>query len=109
MTLLLRFWHEICFINHANKLHRVGKMMNSNIRQTVFSIEKLKNAVNVGSCSAYQIYTSPGEQLGEIGAIINPETLFPANDENIPEEIKSDTTVSASSSWLARAFAALKS
>ena len=84
-------------------------MMNSNIRQTIFSIEKLKNVVNIGSCSAYQIYTSPGEQLGEIGIIINPETLFPANDENFFEEIKSDTKVSTSTSWLARAFAALKS
>ena len=84
-------------------------MMNSNIRQTVFSIEKLKNVVNTGSCSAYQIYTSPGEQLGKIGAVINPETLFPANDEIFFEEIKSNTKVSASTSWLARAFAALKS
>ena len=109
MLLLYRFWHETCIINHANKLHWVGKMMNSKIRQTIFSIEKVKNAVNVGSCSAYQIYTNPGEQIGEIGTIINPETLFPANDENFFEEIKSDTKVSASTSWLARAFAALKS
>ncbi len=55
-------------------------MMHSNLRQTQFSIEKLRNVVNVGSCSAYQIYTIPGKHLGQIGTIVNPARQIPAND-----------------------------
>ena len=83
--------------------------MNSNIRQTVFSIEKLKNVVNTGRCSAYQIYTSPGEQLGIIGTIVHPETLIPANDEKILTETTGNTRDGVPTSWFKRALAALKS
>ena len=84
-------------------------MMNLKIQQTVFTIEKLKNVVNIGRCSAYQIYTSPGEQLGTIGAIVNPGTLIPANDEKILTETTGVTTEGAPTSWFTRAIAALKS
>ena len=90
-------------------LYRVGKMMNSNIRQTIFSIEKIKNVVNIGRCSAYQIYTNPGEQLGTIGTIINPGTLSPANDENFLTETESDTRKSVPTSWFTKTLASLKS
>jgi hypothetical protein len=89
-------------------LHRVGKMMNSNIRQTIFSIEKLKNVVNIGSSSAYQIYTVPGEQLGTIGTIANPKTSIPANDEKFLTETTGDTREGVPTSWFTRALAALK-
>jgi len=84
-------------------------MMNSKIQQTVFTIEKLKNVVNIGRSSAYQIYTSPGEQLGTIGAIVNPATLIPANDEKFLTETTGVTTEGAPTSWFTRALAALKS
>jgi len=83
-------------------------MMNSNMRQTIFSIEKLKNVVNIGSSSAYQIYTVPGEQLGTMGTIVNPDTLIPANDENFLTETTGVTTDGAPTSWFTRALAALK-
>jgi len=83
-------------------------MMNSNMRQTIFSIEKLKNVVNIGSSSAYQIYTVPGEQLGTMGTIVNPDTLIPANDDNFLTETTGVTTDGAPTSWFTRALAALK-
>jgi hypothetical protein len=84
-------------------------MMNSNIRQTLFSIERIKNVVNTGRCSAYQIYTNPGEQIGTIGTIVNPATLISANDENFLPETTGVTTDGAPTSWFTRALAALKS
>ena len=79
------------------------------MRQTIFSIEKIKNVVNTGRCSAYQIYTNPGEQIGAVGTIVNPATLHPANDENFVTETTGATTEGAPTSWFARALAALKS
>ena len=84
-------------------------MTNSNMQQTIFSIEKLKSAVNVGNCCAYQIYTSPGEQLGQIGTIVEPATLMPANEEKFPAKTEVEATESASTSWFGRVLAALKS
>ena len=79
------------------------------MRQTIFNIEKLKSAVNVGNCSAYQIYTSPGEQIGQIGTIVEPGTLMPANEEKFLTEAEVEATESASTSWFGRVLAALKS
>ena len=84
-------------------------MMNSNIRQTLFSIERIKNVVNTGRCSAYQIYTNPGEQIGTIGTIVNPATLISANDEKFLPETTGVTTEGAPTSWFRRTLAALKS
>ena len=84
-------------------------MMNSNIRQTLFSIERIKNVVNTGRCSAYQIYTNPGEQIGTIGTIVNPATLISANDENFLHETTGNTRDGVPTSWFRRALAALKS
>ena len=84
-------------------------MMNSNIRHTIFNIEKIKNVVNTGRCSAYQIYTNPGEQIGTIGTIVNPAILIPANDENFLTETEIDARESAPTSWFTRTLATLKS
>ena len=56
-------------------------MMCSNLYQTVFHIEKLMNAVNVGKGSAYQIFTIPGKQLGQFGRITLPAMRPAANEE----------------------------
>ena len=84
-------------------------MMNSNIRQTLFSIERIKNVVNTGRCTAYQIYTNPGELIGTIGTIVNPATLISANDEKFLPETEIEARERAPTSWFARALAALKS
>jgi hypothetical protein len=43
--------------------------MSSNVQETIFHIEKLRNVVGVGNSTAYQICTTPGRILGRIGAI----------------------------------------
>jgi len=83
-------------------------MTNSNMRQTIFNIEKLKSAVNVGNCSAYQIYTSLGEQIGQIGTVVEPGTQMPANEGKFPAEAKVEITESSSTTWFRRVLAALK-
>jgi hypothetical protein len=82
-------------------------MMNSNLRQTVFDIEKIKNVVNVGSCSAYQIYTTPGEQIGYLGKLELPELNHSANDMNSTPESSRATTSRTSASWLKKTMTAL--
>ena len=55
-------------------------MMNSKLQQTVFSVEKIRNVVNVGNCSAYQIFTTPGEDIGYLGNIETHVASSAAND-----------------------------
>ena len=61
-------------------------MMNSNLQKTIFSVEKIRNVVNVGNCSAYQIYTSPGEEIGYLGHLKLHTTENAANDVNYTRE-----------------------
>ena len=84
-------------------------MMHSNLRQTQFSIEKLKNVVNVGSCSAYQIYTSTGKRLGQIGTIVNPATQIPANEGEFRMEAENYAIANTPASRFSKVLAALKS
>ena len=81
-------------------------MIHSKLQQTEFHIERLLNAVNVGSCSAYQIYTSPGEHLGEIGTIINPTVQLAANEKEFMVE---SAIEKGPASWIRKALATLKS
>lgn len=80
-------------------------MINSNLQQTVFHIEKIKNVVNVGDLSAYHIYTSHGPVVGRLGDAISPSTETAANDEQF--EVVSAQTPSAAS-WLERVLLALR-
>ena len=82
-------------------------MMISNLQQTVFCIDRLENVVNVGGCNAYQVYVYPGAILGQIGTIVNPETLIPANEENFLTEAANSTLKSTTASWLRRTLTAL--
>lgn len=61
-------------------------MMNSNLQKTIFSVEKIRNVVNVGNCSAYQICTSPGEEIGYLGHLELHTTGIAANDVNYIQE-----------------------
>lgn len=63
-----------------NNFHGVRKMMHSNLRQTTFEIEKIKNVVNVGRSSAFQIYCMPGELLGTFRPFMDPELQQAANE-----------------------------
>ena len=61
-------------------------MMNSNLQQTVFSVEKIRNVVNVGRSSAYQIYTTPGEEIGYLGKVESHMARNAANDSSYIQE-----------------------
>lgn len=76
-------------------------MMPSNLRQTEFHVEKIKNVVNVGKSSAFQIFTSPGKLLGEFGVIVNPAKPESANDAYFDVYAQAGNTVS----WFRRALA----
>ena len=56
--------------------------MNSKLQQTEFSVEKIRNVVNVGRSSAYQVYTTPGEQIGFLGKLELPELHDCSNDDS---------------------------
>jgi hypothetical protein len=91
------------------ELQGVGKMMHSDLRQTLFIIEKLKNVVNVGNCSAYQIFTSPGKQLGRIGTIVNTATQIPANEEEFRVKAADHAIENVPTSRFSKVLAALRS
>lgn len=61
-------------------------MMNSNLQKTIFSVEKIRNVVNVGNCSAYQIYTIPGEEIGYLGHLGLHTAKNAANEVNYIQE-----------------------
>jgi hypothetical protein len=84
-------------------------MMQSNLRQTFFSIEKLKSVVNVGNCSAYQIYIIPGKQLGRIGTIVNTATQIPANEEEFRVKVADHAIENVQTSRFSKVLAALRS
>ena len=81
--------------------------MTSNLRQTVFCIDRLDNVVNVGGCIAYQVFVSSGKVLGQIGTIVNPATLIPANEEKFLTEAANSTSKNTPASWLRRTLTTL--
>lgn len=79
--------------------------MSSNLRETVFHIEKLRNIVGLGNCTAYQICASPGKTLGRIGRIAGDGLRQGANEASY-------ATVSAdrpAGGWFIRVLRSLKS
>jgi len=83
------------------------EMTTSNLQQTTFSVEKIRNIVNVGRSSAYQIYTTPGEQIGFLGKLNIAELNRSANDMSFIQEISENTKGRAPVSWLKRTLTAL--
>ena len=83
-------------------------MMSTDLRQTSFQIEKLKNIVKVHRGAAYQILTSPGKQLGRIGAVVDPALQVPANDPTFPPEAARNPAVQKSAAWFRKILAAFK-
>jgi len=56
-------------------------MTQISIRMTNIRSQKLKNIVGQGIASPYQIWTSPGATLGELGEIMGPLESRAANDQ----------------------------
>lgn len=80
-------------------------MINSNLQQTVFHIEKIRNVVNVGNSSPYHIYTSQGPVVGRLGNAVHPSDEAAANDDRFdsaPAQMPSRV------SWLERTLVALR-
>jgi len=79
-------------------------MMNTDLKQTVFHIEKLQNVVNVGSSSAYQIFTYSGPVVGRIARLDIPAAQCPANDA----AFSTAKTVQRPANWIQRILSALR-
>jgi hypothetical protein len=78
------------------------------LQQTEFHIEKLKNVVNVGHSSAYQILTSPGTVLGRMGPIADTEIRTSANDESFSDVTTNAGETGNRHSWVKKALSALR-
>jgi len=81
--------------------------MNANLQQSIFSVEKIKNVVNVGGSSAYQIYTTPGEQIGTLGKLDLAGLDRSANQANYAPESSKAVTSQAPVSWLKKSLTAI--
>jgi len=71
-------------------------MTQTNLRLTVFEVQKLKNIVGLYGASPYQISTFPGGSLGMIGTVLDSSQQAAANgDFMVPEPV-------TETSWLQR-------
>lgn len=76
-------------------------MTQTNLRLTIFEVEKLRNIVGLGGASPYQISTFSGDLLGMIGTVIDPSKQAAANDDfEVP-------ATAGSISWLKRTLGGL--
>jgi len=55
-------------------------MTQTQLRLTIFEVQKMKNIVGLGHASPYQITTFSGESAGMIGTVINAPQEESAND-----------------------------
>jgi hypothetical protein len=55
-------------------------MTQTNLRLTIFEVQKLKDIVGLGSASPYQISTYSSDSLGMIGTVIKHSQSEAAND-----------------------------
>ncbi len=103
-----KIWHASCMllsVNSANtqlksrrfiRLQESGKMTPSNLRLTIFEVQRLRNIVGQGRASPYQILTYSSDSLGMIGTVIDPSKQAAANGSfSVPEP-------AAAASWLQR-------
>ena len=73
-----------------------GKMTQTNLRLTIFEVQKHRDIVGQGSTSPYQISIFSGGSLGMIGTVIDPSKQAAANGSfHTPEP-------AAKSSWFQR-------
>ena len=75
-------------------------MTQTNLRLTIFEVQKLRVIVGQGAASPYQISTFPGDSLGMIGTVIDPSKQAAANS-NFPIPVPAPAPVAATS-WLQR-------
>ncbi len=80
-------------------------MIDQSLQQTIFHIEKLRNVVNVGRSSAYNIYTSTGPALGHLGGVLIPAALEPSNEAIFSPESAEGSNRPGRLSWVRKALA----
>jgi hypothetical protein len=77
-------------------------MMQSNLQQTVFHIEKLRNVVGVGNCAAYQICPTFGPEIGHMGRVPGGQTQTAANQDLFNDEPSKRERGVTNKRWLLR-------
>jgi hypothetical protein len=77
-------------------------MNQNNLHYTYFQVERLKNVVGIGRSSAYQVITSPGEVIGELGPVTDPHAIQAMNDPRFSSKPRLFVN-----SWLKRSLTAL--
>jgi hypothetical protein len=83
--------------------------MLAKVQQTEFQIEKLRNVVGVGNCSAYQICVSPGTVLGRMGTVPHVDSYKAANHGSFREATAGVEQRDQQRAWLKRVVSSLKS
>jgi hypothetical protein len=77
-------------------------MNQTQLRQTKFHLDRLKNVVGTGRSTAYQVVTTPGSFIGHLGEVVVPANLSTLNDKIFTRES------SRLNGWLKRALGALR-
>ena len=83
--------------------------MQSQLSQTVFRVEPLKNIVGIGNTAAYQIILSPGMKLGTFGVVNVPAYADICNDPDFDKNSARPFATRRFRPWFRRALATLKS
>jgi len=83
--------------------------MQSQLSQTVFQVEPLKNIVGIGDTAAYQIILNPGAKLGTFGVVHVPAYAEVCNDPDFDMNSARISGTRRLRPWLQRALATLKS
>lgn len=81
--------------------------MQTELRQTEFSVEPLRNIVGVGGTTAYQIVVSHGPSLGTLGTVVVPAYAETCNEPQFKDSADRSGS-SQTGSWFRRALATLK-
>ena len=55
-------------------------MKQTQLRETIFQIEKLSNVVGIGNSSAYQVVIAPGRKVGKMGEVVEMPDVNSHND-----------------------------
>jgi len=59
----------------------IAKMKNNKLNLTVVHCEKFRNIVGQGRYSPYQVWFSPGSNLGFFGTVMNASEAIASNDD----------------------------
>ena len=61
-------------------------MNQTQLRQTKFHIDRLRNVVGTGSSNAYQVVATPGSSIGRLGQVVAPANIAALNSDSFVSE-----------------------